>query len=92
MVSATQLIQLGDASRHCRRGRGNEQGRLSGTGHALGRTHSHAEMTDMMLGALQDPLGWVIWVLQLKMGSDYDISRQDMDEFALASQQRAANA
>ena len=53
----------------------------------------HTEMTDMMLGALQDPFGLGhMGITAENVATDYDISRQDMDEFALASQQRAANA
>jgi acetyl-CoA C-acetyltransferase len=50
-------------------------------------------MTDMMLGALQDPFGLGhMGITAENVATDYDISRQDMDEFALTSQQRAANA
>ena len=51
----------------------------------------HTEMTDMMLGALQDPFGLGhMGITAENVAIDYDIARQDMDELALASQQRAA--
>ena len=47
----------------------------------------------MMLGALHDPFGiGHMGITAENIASDYSISRADMDEFALASQTRAATA
>ena len=94
VVSATQLIQLGDTQTAIAGGtevmsRGGYLVPAMRWGARLG----HAEMTDMMLGALHDPFGLGhMGITAENVATDYDISREVMDEFALASQQRAAAA
>lgn len=94
VVSATQLIQLGDTQTAIAGGtevmsRGGYLVPAMRWGARLG----HAEMTDMMLGALHDPFGLGhMGITAENVATDYDITREVMDEFALASQQRAAAA
>ena len=94
VVSATQLIQLGDTD--CAIAGGTEV--MSKGGYLLpamrwGARLGHGEATDMMLGALQDPFGLGhMGITAENVAADYDISRAQMDEFALSSQQRAAHA
>jgi acetyl-CoA C-acetyltransferase len=50
-------------------------------------------MTDMMLGALHDPFGLGhMGITAENVAKDYNVTRADMDDFALTSQKRAANA
>ena len=50
-------------------------------------------MTDMMLGALHDPFGiGHMGITAENVAKDYNINREAMDAFALASQQRAVAA
>ena len=50
-------------------------------------------MTDMMLGALHDPFGLGhMGITAENVAKDFNVTRADMDAFALASQKRAANA
>ena len=94
VVSATQLIQLGDTQTAIAGGtevmsRGGYLVPAMRWGARLG----HAEMTDMMLGALHDPFGLGhMGITAENVATDYDITREVMDEFAFASQQRAAAA
>ncbi len=94
IVSATQLVQLGDANAAVAGGaevmsRGGYHVPAMRWGARLG----HAEMTDMMLGALHDPFGLGhMGITAENVAKDYDISRADMDAFALESQNRAAKA
>ena len=94
VVSATQLIQLGDTQTAIAGGsevmsRGGYLVPAMRWGARLG----HTEMTDMMLGALHDPFGLGhMGITAENVAADYDITREAMDEFALASQQRAATA
>ena len=94
VVSATQLIQLGDTQSAVAGGAEvMSKGGYLVPAMRWGARLGHTEMTDMMLGALQDPFGLGhMGITAENVATDYDISRQDMDEFALASQQRAANA
>ena len=94
VVSATQLIQLGDTQTAIAGGsevmsRGGYLVPAMRWGARLG----HTEMTDMMLGALHDPFGLGhMGITAENVANDYDITRKAMDEFAHASQQRAATA
>lgn len=94
IVSATQLVMLGDASAAV--AGGSEV--MSRGGFLLpdmrwGRKLGHSQVTDMMLGALHDPFGLGhMGITAENVAKDYDISREMMDEFALASQKRAAHA
>ena len=94
VVSATQLIQLGDTQSAVAGGAEvMSKGGYLVPAMRWGARLGHTEMTDMMLGALQDPFGLGhMGITAENVAADYDISRQDMDEFALASQQRASNA
>ena len=94
VVSATQLIQLGDTQSAVAGGAEvMSKGGYLVPAMRWGARQGHTEMTDMMLGALQDPFGLGhMGITAENVAADYDISRQDMDEFALASQQRASNA
>ena len=85
-MSAPQLVQLGDANAAVAGGaevmsRGGYHVPAMRWGARLG----HAEMTDMMLGALHDPfgLGHMGITAENVAISDCDISRADMDAFAL---------
>ena len=94
VVSATQLIQLGDTQSAVAGGAEvMSKGGYLVPAMRWGARLGHTEMTDMMLGALHDPFGLGhMGITAENVAADYDISRQDMDEFALSSQQRAANA
>ena len=94
IVSATQLVQLGDAAAAVAGGaevmsRGGYHVPAMRWGARLG----HAEMTDMTLGALHDPFGLGhMGITAENVAKDFNVTRADMDAFALASQKRAANA
>ena len=94
IVSATQLLQLGDAQAVLAGGAEV----MSRGGHLVpamrwGARLGHAEVTDMMLGALHDPFGLGhMGITAENVAEDYDISREEMDQFAESSQMRAAQA
>ncbi len=94
VVSATQMLKLGDGEAALAGGAEV----MSRGGHLVpamrwGARLGHAEVTDMMLGALHDPFGiGHMGITAENIASDYGISREQMDEFALASQLRAATA
>lgn len=94
IVSATQLVQLGDANAAVAGGtevmsRGGYHVPAMRWGARLG----HSEMTDMMLGALHDPFGLGhMGITAENVATDFNITRNDMDAFALESQKRAAYA
>ena len=94
IVSATQLVQLGDASAVV--AGGAEVMSLGGyhvPAMRWGARLGHAEMTDMMLGALHDPFGLGhMGITAENVAKDFNVTRADMDALALASQKRAANA
>ena len=94
IVSATQLVQLGDAEAAV--AGGAEVMSLGGyhvPAMRWGARLGHAEMTDMMLGALHDPFGLGhMGITAENVAKDFNVTRADMDAFALASQKRAANA
>ena len=94
IVSATQLVQLGDASAAV--AGGAEVMSLGGyhvPAMRWGARLGHAEMTDMMLGALHDPFGLGhMGITAENVAKDFNVTRADMDAFALESQKRAANA
>ena len=94
IVSATQLVQLGDASAAV--AGGAEVMSLGGyhvPAMRWGARLGHAEMTDMMLGALHDPFGLGhMGITAENVAKDFNVTRADMDALALASQKRAANA
>ena len=94
VVSAIQLLQLGDAEAVLAGGAEV----MSRGGHLVpamrwGARLGHGEVTDMMLGALHDPFGLGhMGITAENVAADYGITRQQMDEFAHSSQQRAAHA
>ena len=94
IASASQMIMLGDA--HTALAGGAEV--MSRSGHIVpalrwGSRMGNAEIHDMMLGALNDPFGiGHMGITAENVAADHDISRDDQDAFALASQQRAAKA
>jgi len=94
VVSATQMLMLGDGEAALAGGAEV----MSRGGHLVpamrwGARLGHAEVTDMMLGALHDPFGLGhMGITAENVASDYGITRQQMDEFALSSQNRAAHA
>ena len=94
IVSATQLVQLGDASAAV--AGGAEVMSLGGyhvPAMRWGARLGHAEMTDMVLGALHDPFGLGhMGITAENVAKDFNVTRADMDALALASQKRAANA
>ena len=94
IVSATQLVQLGDAEAAV--AGGAEVMSLGGyhvPAMRWGARLGHAEMTDMMLGALHDPFGLGhMGITAENVAKDFNVTRADMDAFALESQKRAANA
>ncbi|CAN7673861.1 beta-ketothiolase BktB [Rhizobium sp. LjRoot254] len=94
VVTAAEQILLGNADIALAGGAEN----MSRTGHLLSAARFGARMgdvtaVDMMLGALQDPFGaGHMGVTGENVAARVGISRQDQDEIALASQQRAAKA
>ncbi len=94
IVSATQLIQLGDAS--AAMAGGVEV--MSKGGYLLpsqrwGARMGDGKVEDMMFGALNDPFDiGHMGITAENVASDFDISRDDMDNFAAESQRRAAKA
>ena len=94
IASATQMIMLGDADTALAGG----VEVMSRSGHIVpalrwGSRMGNAEIHDMMLGALNDPFGiGHMGITAENVAADHDISRDEQDVFALASQQRAAKA
>jgi acetyl-CoA C-acetyltransferase len=94
IVSAIQLIQLGDAKIAI--GGGVES--MSRTGYLLpqlrfGTKMGDAGAIDMMLASLHDPFGnGHMGVTAENIASKFDISRDEQDNFAALSQERAAHA
>ncbi|MGB1035651.1 MAG: beta-ketothiolase BktB [Candidatus Puniceispirillales bacterium] len=94
IVSATQMIQLGDAT--AAMAGGVEV--MSKGGYLLpaqrwGARMGDGKVDDMMLGALNDPFDiGHMGITAENVASDFDISRDDMDNFAAESQRRAAKA
>jgi len=94
LVSATQLIQLGDATAALAGGvevmsRGGYLMPTQRWGARMGNAEAH----DMMLGALHDPFDiGHMGITAENIAADFDISRDDMDQFATESQSRAAKA
>ena len=94
IVSATQLIKLGDTDTALAGGvevmsRGGYLMADQRWGARMGNSTSY----DMMLGALHDPFGiGHMGITAENVADDFNISRDDMDEFAAESQRRAAHA
>ena len=94
IVSASQLVQLGDAATAVAGGAEvMSQGGYHIPAMRWGARLGHTEMTDMMLGALHDPFGLGhMGITAENVAKDYNITRADMDNFALTSQRRALRA
>ena len=94
IVSATQMIMLGDADTALAGG----VEMMSSSPHILpalrwGARMADASLQDMMLGALHDPFGiGHMGVTAENVAADHNISRKQQDEFAAMSHQRAAAA
>ena len=94
IVSATQLIRLGDTETALAGG----VEVMSRSSHIIpglrwGARMGDAGVQDMMLGALHDPFGLGhMGVTAENVAADYGISRDEQDQFACESQQRAAHA
>ena len=94
VVSACQLIELGDA--HAALAGGVEVMSRSGyllANHRFGARMGDGSVQDMMMGALHDPFsGAHMGVTAENIANEYNISRNEMDEFAISSQERATAA
>jgi len=94
IISATQLLAMGDAS--ITMAGGVEV--MSNSAHIIdgfrwGTRMGDGKIHDMMLGALHDPFGHGhMGITAENISSRYQISRDMQDEFALTSQQRASKA
>lgn len=94
IVSAIQLIQLGDA----RLAIGGGVEVMSRAGHLLpqlrfGSKMGNATAVDMMLASLNDPFGHGhMGITAENIAQKFDVSREEQDQFALLSQNRAASA
>ena len=94
IVSATQLIQLGDTQTALAGGvEVMSRGGYLMADQRWGARMGNATSYDMMLGALQDPFGLGhMGITAENVADEFDISRNEMDEFAAESQRRAAEA
>lgn len=94
IVSAAQSLALGDADFAVAGGAES----MSRGGYLVPQLRAGAKMgdqqiLDMMTGALTCPMGTGhMGVTAENVSDEYDVSRQEMDDFALESQKRAANA
>ena len=94
IVSATQALMLGDADFAVAGGAES----MSRAPYAVpaarfGAKMGDVQMLDMMVGALTCPMGTGhMGVTAENVSDEHDVSRQEMDDFALESQKRAANA
>ena len=94
IVSAARVIQMGDAEAALAGGAEN----MSRGGYMLpnlrwGQRMGEASGVDMMVGALTDPFGnGHMGITAENVAAKWDISRQQQDEFAVESQNRAVNA
>ena len=94
IVSASQIIMLGDASVAMAGGvEVMSNGAHIVQGFRWGSRMGDGQVHDMMLGALHDPFGHGHMGLTAEnISSRYQISREMQDEFALTSQKRAHEA
>ncbi len=94
IVSATQSLMLGDADFALAGGAEN----MSRSPYIMqsqrwGQKMGDVKTLDMMLGALNCPFGTGhMGVTAENVADEHDVTREDMDAFALASQERAAAA
>ena len=94
IVSASQIIMLGDASVAMAGGvEVMSNGAHIVQGFRWGSRMGDGQVHDMMLGALHDPFGHGhMGITAENISSRYQISREMQDEFALTSQKRAYEA
>ncbi len=94
IVSATQSLMLGDAEFALAGGAENmSRSPYILSGARWGQKMGDTAAGDMMVGALTCPFGTGhMGVTAENVASEHQISREDMDAFALSSQQRAAAA
>ena len=94
IVSASQIIMLGDASVAMAGGvEVMSNGAHIVKGFRWGYRMGDGQVHDMMLGALHDPFGHGhMGITAENISSRYQISREMQDEFALTSQKRAHEA
>ena len=94
IVSASQIIMLGDASVAMAGGvEVMSNGAHIVQGFRWGSRMGDGQVHDMMLGALHDPFGHGhMGITAENISSRYQISREMQDEFALTSQKRAYDA
>lgn len=94
IVFATQQLQLGEVDVAVAGGAES----MSQSGHLLttnrwGQRMGDVTMLDELTGVLSDPFsGSHMGITAENLAEKYDISREEQDDFALQSQQRAANA
>jgi len=94
VVSAAQTLLLGDAQIAIAGGVENmSRAPYIAPAHRFGARMGDSMMQDMMTGALSDPFEKMhMGVTAENVAREYGVSRQQQDELAVASHQRAANA
>lgn len=94
VVSAAQTLLLGDAQIVIAGGVENmSRAPYIAPAHRFGARMGDSVMQDMMTGALSDPFEKMhMGVTAENVAREYGVSRQQQDELAVASHQRAANA
>ncbi|WP_368411595.1 beta-ketothiolase BktB [Amphritea sp. 1_MG-2023] len=94
IITATQMLQLGDAATAVAGGAES----MTNAGYLLpnlrfGKRMGDAQAIDMMTGVLTDPFGnGHMGITAENVAREYGISRDQQDEYALLSHQRAATA
>ncbi|RVU31958.1 acetyl-CoA C-acyltransferase [Rheinheimera riviphila] len=94
IISAAQQLLLGDGQLAlCGGAESMSQGAFLLPGVRKGLRVGHAAVTDLTLGILTDPFGsGHMGITAENIAAKYGFSRNQLDEFALESQQRAAKA
>jgi len=94
IVNAAQYVQLGDADTVIAGGAESMSGApYWATGMRWGQRMGNAEFVDIMVGALSDPYqGWHMGITAENVAEKWNISRDEQDELAVESHQRAAKA
>lgn len=94
IISAAQQLLLGDGQLAlCGGAESMSQGAFLLPGVRNGLRVGHAAVTDLTLGILTDPFGsGHMGITAENIAAKYGFSRNQLDEFALESQQRAAKA
>lgn len=94
MISATQMLMLGDSQLALAGGAESmSRGAYLLPGLRTGLRMGSAPVTDLTLGILSDPFGsGHMGLTAERIAAQYKLSRQELDEFALHSQQKAAAA